>query len=78
MCRRAGCWFAARDEVRPRTADGVLDDVGYEQREQHADEPAEDGDVRFVCAGAEGEGPGGEDAEGNGAGVDEEPCWGNC
>lgn len=30
----------------------------------------------FVCAGAEEEGPGGEDAEGDAAGVDEEPCCG--
>lgn len=73
---RAGRGLAARDEVGSWPSDSVFDDVGYEEREQHADEPAEDGDVRFMCARTEDEGPGGEDAEGDCAGVDEEPCCG--
>lgn len=75
VCGRPRRWFTARNEVGARTADGVFDDVGYEKGQEHADEPAEDGDMRFVRAGAENEGPRNEDAEGYRARVDEEPCW---
>lgn len=74
-CVRGRAWrgFTAGDEVGARAADCVLDDVCYEEREEHADEPAEDGDVGFVRAGAEEEGPEDKGREGDGAGVDEEP-----
>lgn len=67
--------LASRNEVGPRASDGVLDDVGDEEREDHANEPAEDRDVCFVRAWAHEKGPEDEGAEGYGAGVDEEPCW---
>ncbi|EAT83332.1 hypothetical protein SNOG_09140 [Parastagonospora nodorum SN15] len=70
---RAGGGFAARDEVGARAADGVFDHVGYEEGQEHGDEPAEEGDVRFVRRGAQEEGPEDEGGEGEGAGVDEEP-----
>jgi hypothetical protein len=76
VCRRAWCGFTSCDEVGAWASDGVLDDVGYEQGQDHADEPAEDCDVGFMCARAEEEGPEHEGAEREGAGVDEEPCWG--
>jgi len=66
--------LAARDEIWSWSSDGVLDHVCNEQREYHADEPAEYCDVRFVRAGADDEGPEDEGAEGDRAGVDEEPC----
>jgi hypothetical protein len=70
------CGFAAREEVGARAPDGVFDDVGDEEGEQQAGEPAEECDVRFVGAGAGEQGPEDERGEGEGAGVDEEPCCG--
>lgn len=74
VCRRTRRWFASGDEVGAWSSDGVLDDVGYEEREYHADKPAEYRDVRFVRAGAEEDGPEYESAQWKGAGVDEKPC----
>jgi hypothetical protein len=71
--RRAGRGFASRNQVWTRSPDCVFDDVGYEECEQHANEPAEEGDVGFVCAGAHQDSPKDEGSEGDGAGVDEEP-----
>lgn len=68
--------LAAGDEVGAGAAHGVLDQVGYEEGEDEGDEPAEDGDVGFVGAGLEDEGPEEEDGEGDGARVDEEPDCG--
>lgn len=60
ICWCSGGRFAAREEVGARSADGVLDHVGQEQRQDHADQPAEQRDVGFVCAGAGHEGPEGQ------------------
>lgn len=71
MCRRAWLGFTSRDEIGARAADGVFNHVCYEEREEHADEPAKERDVGFVGSGAKGEGPGYQDGEGESAGVDE-------
>jgi hypothetical protein len=51
MIGRALVWFASRNEIRPRPANGVLYEIGDEEGEYQADEPAEDRDVRFMGAG---------------------------
>jgi len=73
VCWRARSGFASSDEIGAGATDGILDHIRYEHGEDHADEPAENCNVRFVRSGAEDKGPGDEDAEGHGAGVDEEP-----
>lgn len=73
--RRAWRGLAARDQIRARAADGVLDHVRQEEGQDHAGQPPEQRDVRFVRARAGDCDPGGEDEQGHGAGVDEEPCY---
>jgi len=73
VCGRARSGFASSDEIGTRTANSIFNHVGDEHGEDHADEPAEDCNVRFVRSRAQDKGPGDEDAEGYGAGVDEEP-----
>lgn len=73
VCGRARGGFTSRDEVGARSAYCILDHVGDEEREEHGDQPAEEGDVGFVGAGAQEEGPEDEGGEGEGGGVDEEP-----
>jgi hypothetical protein len=70
---RAGRWLASRDQVGSWSPDGVLDDVGDEEGEDHADEPPQDGDVCFVRAGTDNDSPEHQDAERHCAGIDEEP-----
>jgi hypothetical protein len=73
-----GCpWrgLAPRNEVRAWSPHRVLDNVGYEEREDHAYKPAEDRNVDFVCAGPDNDGPEDQEAEGDSAGVDEEPYY---
>jgi hypothetical protein len=50
--RRAWSGFTSRKQIWSRPPDCVLDDVGYEEREDHAYEPAENRDVCFVRARA--------------------------
>lgn len=73
VARGAGGGFTAREEVGPRPTDSVLDHVRQEQGQNHAGQPAKQGDVRLVGAGAGHKGPEDEGAEGHCAGVDEEP-----
>jgi hypothetical protein len=65
--------LASRDEIGSWSPDSVLDDVGNEQRKDHAYEPAQNCDVCFVCARTEDESPKDQGAEGHCAGIDEEP-----
>tara|TARA_R110002003_G_scaffold48_52_gene4327 strand:- start:4520 stop:4852 length:333 start_codon:yes stop_codon:yes gene_type:complete len=74
VCGRPWRRLAPRNEIWPRSPYGILDHVGYEERKDHADEPAEDRDVRFVGAGADEDGPEDKDSEGDCTSVDEEPC----
>jgi hypothetical protein len=75
VCRRPRGGFAARDEIGAWPADGVLNHVGQEEGQDHAGEPAEQGDVRFVGARARDADPGDEDKQRDGAGVYEEPGY---
>jgi hypothetical protein len=68
-------WFAARDEIGARAADSVLDHVCQEERQDHAGQPPEQRDVRFMCAWPRHGDPGDEDEQGDGAGVYEEPGY---
>lgn len=70
---RRGLGFATRDKVGARPADGVFEDIGYESRDQDGNDKAEDGDVGFVDAGLENEGPDNEESQGKEASEDEEP-----
>lgn len=54
---RSGLGLASCDEVGAGSSNGVFDEVGDEEREDEGDEPSEDGDVRFVRARANDEGP---------------------
>lgn len=65
--------LTSRYEIGTRAPDGVFDEIRYEEREDEADEPAQERDVRFVGAGLEDEGPCYEDRKRDGAGVYEEP-----
>lgn len=65
--------LASCNEIGTRPADGVFDEVGYEERKNERYEPSEDGDVGFVGARAHDDGPHDEGTEGNSACVDEEP-----
>ena len=71
MIRCSGCGLASCDEVGTRSSDGVFDEVRDEEGEDEGDEPSEDGDVRFMCAGANDEGPCDQSAERYGACIDE-------
>lgn len=57
MCGRAGRGLASCEKIWPGPADGVLDDVCDEEREDQADEPAQYCDVCFMCSGTSEEGP---------------------
>jgi hypothetical protein len=78
VCRCAGRGLTSRDEVWSWSTHSVFDYVGDEEREDHAYEPSEYGDVCFVGAGADEDGPKDQYAERDGTGVDEEPCLGSC
>lgn len=74
VVRRAWFWFASCDEIGSWSADCILYKVCDEKREDERDKPPEDGDVRFVSARADNEGPGQERAEGDSARINEQPC----
>jgi hypothetical protein len=63
------------DEIWPWSPHGVLDHIRNEHGQDHTNEPSENGDVCFVCAGACEKCPYDESSEGYGAGVYEEPCY---
>lgn len=52
-------WFrlASGNEIWSRPSHGILDNVRDKECQDHAYEPAEDRDVRFMCAGADEHGP---------------------
>jgi hypothetical protein len=70
---RAWRRLASCDKIGSWSPDGILDNVRDEERKDHADEPTQDGDVCFMCAGTYEDGPEHEDTEGYSAGIDEEP-----
>lgn len=69
--RRAWRGLAAREEIRARAADRVLDGVGEEGGEDQSDEEAEEGDVVLVRGGAQGEVERGDEEEREEAGVED-------
>nr|POE49169.1 hypothetical protein CFP56_32319 [Quercus suber] len=75
LYRSAKIGFASCNEIGPRTAYGVFEDVGDEGGEEERGEEAEDRDVGFVEVGTDGDGPGDEDEEGKEAGINEEPNY---
>lgn len=66
-----GGGLAAREEVGPRAADGVLERVGQEGGQREGDEQAEDGGVVLVVRGAGGEVEGRGEQERAEAGVED-------
>lgn len=76
--RRAWCRFAASDQIRSWPPHSILNHIGDKQRKDHAYEPAQNRDVRFMRAGADEDGPEDQDTEGYSARVDEEPCYNIC
>ena len=75
VCGCTLCWLASAKEVGTGPANGVLDHVGDEGRHEDAEEEAEVGDVHFVCARSEDDGPEHECDDGDDAGVYEQPEW---
>lgn len=74
MCGCAFFRLTARKQIWAWPADGVLDEVGYEGCEQHADEEGKEGDVEFVEVGAGDGEPDYHDDEGDATAVEEHHC----
>ena len=72
---RARPGLASRDQIGAWSPDGVFDDIGYEEGEDHAYEPAEDRDVGFVRARAHQDGPEHQRAQRHSASVYEQPGY---
>jgi len=77
MARRALRRLAPRQQIGPWPPDRVLHDIGQEGGEDEADEEAEERDVHLVPAGARQPGPQDDEAEGDAAGVEEQPADGD-
>jgi hypothetical protein len=76
MIRRSFIRLTPRNKIWPRPSHSILYEIGDEEREDKAYEPAEDRDVRFMAAWLKNQGPCDEEAKGNATCVDEEPDCG--
>lgn len=57
MLGRSWLWFASRDQVGTRPANGILDNVREQRAQEEADEEAKDRDMCLVQTWSEYQGP---------------------